>query len=104
MVGHELRGFVLVTKGSELAADMQAMDVAEFFELRGQRRKGIGRQAFRQLVNMFPGPWVVRVQDGVPSALGFWDQVISEAADGRVSREVIGDGERDRIVFRFSAN
>jgi predicted acetyltransferase len=99
----ELGGFALIKKGSELAGDKQAMDVAEFFVLRGHRRKGIGREAFQQILDMFPGPWVVRVQDGIPGALAFWDRVISKAADGRIARAEIADGDRDWIVFRFTA-
>ena len=99
----ELAGFALVKKGSEIAGDTEAMDVAEFFVLRSQRRKGIGRKAFHQILHTFPGSWVVRVLDGIPDALAFWDRVIPEAADGPITKEETAGGERDWIVFRFAA-
>ncbi len=100
----DLGGFALVKRGSTIARDMQAMDVAEFFVVRGRRRRGIGSKAFQQITRMFPGPWVVRVQNGIPGALAFWDQVIAETADGRVEKESVSDGKQDWIVFRFTAS
>lgn len=38
-------GFALVKRGSALAGDLEAMDLAEFFVLRSFRRRGFGRQA-----------------------------------------------------------
>lgn len=100
----DLVGFALIKRGSKIARDMQAMDVAEFFVMRGQRRQGGGREGFKQIARIFPGPWVVRVQNEISSALAFWDQVISETADGRIEKEEVGDGEQDWIVFRFEAS
>jgi len=100
----DLVGFVLIKRGSKIAHDMQAMDVAEFFVMRGQRRQGVGRGGFKQIARNFPGPWVVKVQNGISSALAFWDQVISENADGRIQKEKVRDGEQDWIVFRFDAS
>ena len=100
----DLGGFALIKRGSKIARSMQAMDVAEFFVMRGQRRQGVGREGFKQIARIFPGPWVVRVQNGISSALAFWDQVISETADGRIEKEEVSDGEQDWIVFRFEVS
>src|SRR5436305_8412765 len=35
-------GFVLVKKGSEVSGDRTTWDIAEFFVLRGYRRRGVG--------------------------------------------------------------
>ena len=95
-------GFALVKKGSELARDMEAMDVAEFFVLRGWRRKGVGTSAFRELVRRFPGNWLVRVQDPNTGALAFWNRTILDLVHSATSRETVNDGERVWSVFRFA--
>ncbi len=96
-----LSGFVLVKKGSELAGSTRAMDVAEFFVLRGLRRRGVGRAAFQELVRQFPGPWTVRVQSGLESALAFWERVIADVAGGSIDQTSIRDGDRSWTIFRF---
>lgn len=80
------------------------MDVAEFFILRGFRREGIGRAAFRQITRMFPGPWVVKVLDEYEDALEFWERVIQEVVEGEIKKEWKHDGERAWIVFRFDVS
>src|ERR1700761_40833 len=40
--GGNLAGLVLVKRGSEVSADLTVWDMAEFFILRGCRRRGIG--------------------------------------------------------------
>lgn len=95
-----LAGFALIKTGSEIARDDQSMDVAEFFVLRSHRLKGVGRAAFGEIVRKFPGPWIVRVQEGYQAALDFWPRAISSVSTDFDS-EVIDDGRRKWIVFRF---
>jgi predicted acetyltransferase len=95
-------GFALVKKGSELAGDMEAMDLAEFFVLRAWRLKGVGRYAFKSLAVLFPGRWLVRVQDNIPGAAAFWERTIPDVSGGLVEKETVSDGKRDWTIFRFA--
>lgn len=55
-VAQRLAGFALARKGSKITADPAVMDVAEFFVVRGERGKQVGRQAALALLGRFPGP------------------------------------------------
>jgi len=98
-----LAGFALIKKGSEIAEDDRAMDVAEFFVLRGHRMRGVGRAAFEEIVRSFPGPWTVRVQDENQAALIFWRRVIPAVSSAGFDANIANDGQRDWTVFRFES-
>jgi predicted acetyltransferase len=51
--------------------------MAEFFVLRGYRKRGIGTQAAYQVWKQFPGRWEVRVMESNLLALSFWGKAIS---------------------------
>ncbi len=74
----KLAGFVLVKQGSEVSGNNAAWDMAEFFVLRGLRRRGIGTQVAGAVWMRFPGAWEVRVMESNVSALQFWARAISE--------------------------
>ena len=73
----KLAGFILVKRGSEVSGDETAWDVAEFFVLRGYRRRGIGTQIALEVWRRFPGQWEVRVMESNVSARDFWAHAIS---------------------------
>jgi predicted acetyltransferase len=75
-VAGRLAGFALARKGSKVADDPAVMDVAEFFVVRGERGKGVGRHAALGLLVRFPGRWEVRVRQSNPLALKFWSRVL----------------------------
>jgi predicted acetyltransferase len=70
-------GLALVKKGSELSGNKTVWDMAEFFVLRGYRRRGIGMQAAHSLWKRFPGLWEVRVMQSNVTAHPFWARAIS---------------------------
>jgi predicted acetyltransferase len=70
----KLAGLVLVTRQEAV------WDMAEFFVLRGCRRRGIGTQAAHEVWRRFPGPWQVRVMQKNTSAQHFWSTAISKFA------------------------
>jgi predicted acetyltransferase len=76
-VNGSLAGFVLVKKGSEVSRRSDVWDVAEFFILRGYRRRGIGVRAAHEIWNGLPGPWEVRVLKANTAAQRFWARAIS---------------------------
>jgi predicted acetyltransferase len=83
--GARLAGFALVTRGSPVTDDPEKLDVAEFFVLRGYRRKGVGRQAACLLWDRLPGAWVVRVAEANRAGLPFWSATIGEYTGGAFS-------------------
>lgn len=70
-----LAGFALVRRGSRVTSALDVMDVAEFFVVRGARRRGVGRAAAHALFARFPGPWEIRVRRTAVAARSFWLQV-----------------------------
>jgi len=74
--GEELCGFVLARRGSRVTDDPSALDVAEFFVVRGARRRGIGRAAVQALLASLPGSWEVRVRRNNLAALAFWQRAL----------------------------
>jgi predicted acetyltransferase len=64
-------GLVLVKKVSGV------WDMAEFFILRGCRRRGIGTNVAHEIWKRFPGPWEVRVMQTNESGNHFWPRAIA---------------------------
>ncbi|HYP89639.1 MAG TPA: GNAT family N-acetyltransferase [Polyangiaceae bacterium] len=69
---HELAGFALVRRGSRVTTDTELMDVAEFFVVRGARRRGVGLAAAHALFARFPGRWELRIRRSNAAAKSFW--------------------------------
>jgi predicted acetyltransferase len=78
----KLCGFALARRGSRVSGAGDVMDIAEFFVLRGVRRKGIGARAAHALLDAFGGAWDVRVRRTNVSAHAFWSRTL-EAWLGR---------------------
>lgn len=81
-VAGRLAGFALARKGSKISGDPAVMDMAEFFVVRSERGKRVGRRAALALIGRFPGPWEVRVRQSNPAALRFWSGVL-DSRSGR---------------------
>ncbi len=73
----KLAGLVLVKRGSEVSGNETVWDMAEFFILRGYRRRGIGTHIAHEVWRRFPGLWEVRVMQSNVSAHHFWARAIS---------------------------
>jgi predicted acetyltransferase len=74
----KLAGFALVKRGSEISANQELWDMAEFFVLRACRRHRVGTLAAQEVWGRFPGPWEVRVMQSNLSANFFWKRAISD--------------------------
>jgi predicted acetyltransferase len=103
-VGECLAGFVLVKKGSQLSEADSIWDMAEFFVLRGYRRRGIGSAIARTVWTRFPGFWEVRVMRSNSAAYRFWERAIVQFA-GEPRRSVHA-GESGELfdVFAFESH
>lgn len=62
-------------------------DMAEFFVMRKYRRHGVGRQAARQVFEMFPGEWQVRQVHGNDAATAFWRSVLPDGYQESLTEE-----------------
>jgi predicted acetyltransferase len=83
----KLAGLVLVKRGSEISGNESVWDVAEFFVLRGYRRRGIGTETAHVVWRRFPGLWEVRVMRSNRPARHFWKRAIA-AFTGETIRSV----------------
>jgi len=63
----------------------RGMTIYDFFVVRALRRTGVGREAARQVIAMFPGKWSIGFQVYNPGAQRFWSQVATDAAEDRWS-------------------
>lgn len=79
----KLCGFALVRRGSKLTGALDVMDVAEFFVVRGARRKKIGATVARQLFAIFPGRWEIRVRQTNAAAFEFWSRAAEQCLGRR---------------------
>lgn len=68
-----LIGFALVQRVSETSGNAGMWDMAEFFILRGERRRNLGTEAAHRLWRRFPGRWQIRVMESNIAAVGFWE-------------------------------
>jgi predicted acetyltransferase len=76
LVNDDLAGFVFVQRGSQISAETDVWDVAEFFIVRGSRRHGVGMKAAHEVWKKFTGKWEVRVINRNKEAKEFWARAI----------------------------
>jgi predicted acetyltransferase len=87
-----------------VTGDVAVFDVAEFFVVRGVRRRGIGRAAACELFRSFPGRWEVRVAEFNVTAQRFWRSVIEQFAGGLLQTDAWTRDDGSRwTVFRFAS-
>jgi predicted acetyltransferase len=99
----ELAGFVLVTRDAPSGFDVEAdWDVAEFFVLRAQRRRGVGEAAIRKLWDERPGRWLVRVSEGNLAGLAFWPKVVRAYAGDAFSEQTVAGRHYPWRVFQVT--
>ena len=96
-------GFVLVKQGSPISGDRSVWDVAEFFVVRGCRRRGIGNVAAQAVWRRFPGRWEVRVMESNRPALQFWVSAISEFVAEAIRGVRLERGGVHWEVFSFTS-
>ncbi|MBI4763619.1 MAG: GNAT family N-acetyltransferase [Deltaproteobacteria bacterium] len=75
--GGTLAGFALIQEGPGISGGDPVWDMAEFFIIRGRRRRGIGMKAAHELWRRFPGKWEVRVRERNRGAKEFWAGAIA---------------------------
>jgi len=103
--GESLVGFALVSQGSAVSGDPAVRDLAEFFVVRGARRRGVGQAAAHELFRLLPGRWEVRVAEFNLPAQQFWRSAIKRFAGNGFQAVAWNrdDGSRWN-VFRFTSS
>jgi predicted acetyltransferase len=100
--GGRLAGFALLCQQSRIDGDLRVMDVAEFFVVRGARRKRVGQTVAHRLFEMFPGTWEVRVMTANERAIRFWRACVGAFADAACNEsEWSAPSGRRFLVLRF---
>jgi predicted acetyltransferase len=104
----KLAGLVLVQGESGVSGSLGSKDavwdMAEFFVMRGYRRRGIGTQAAHQVWRRFPGMWKVRVMQANVAARNFWSGAVSMYT-GDVANPVDIEKAGERwSLFSFESN
>ena len=97
---HRVQGFVFVRK-LERNFDEPTWGMQEFFILRHERRRGMGRQAAMAAFAKHPGRWEVGVLHANSVALAFWRNVITDVTHGRWSVEGADDPTSPGPLFIF---
>jgi predicted acetyltransferase len=99
----KLAGFALVKRGSEISDNQDVWDMAEFFVLRGCRRRRIETLAAQEVWRRFPGFWEVRVMQSNPSATFFWKRAISDFIRAAIQPVRIEKNGRSWQLYSFKS-
>jgi predicted acetyltransferase len=102
-VDHQLAGLALVSRGSRVSGDKNIWDMAEFFVVRGYRRRGVGITAARAVWEELRGKWEVRVMDGNEKAKAFWARAIRELRGEAVKPAPFEKNGEAWSVFSFES-
>lgn len=95
-VDGELAGLVLVKPGSITGRNPGGRIVDEFFVMRKYRRRGVGREVARRVLDTFPGRWELNQTANNVVAQAFWRGVLGEYTAGRFE-EVTVNGRPTQI-------
>jgi predicted acetyltransferase len=99
-----LAGLVLVKRGSEISGSEGVWDMAEFFVVRGYRRRGIGTEIAHEVWRRFPGLWEVRVMQSNRPACHFWEHAIAEFTGQTIHSIRVEKGGEWWHLFSFESS
>lgn len=99
----DLAGFALVRKLLSIEGNQAVWDMAEFFVLRGIRRRGIGTEMAQAVWALFPGAWQVRVMQANRRATLFWARAIAKHAGAPIQPASIEKNGEPWSVFTFES-
>lgn len=91
-------GLVLVKR------ECAVWDMAEFFILRGCRRRGIGTQVAHEVWKRLPGLWEVRVMEANVSARRFWAGAVAMFVGEAIQPVCVEKGGKRWEVFSFQSS
>jgi predicted acetyltransferase len=100
----KLAGLVLVKRGPGMSDTEIVWDMAEFFVVRGYRRRGIGTEIAQKMWRRFPGRWEVRVMESNHSAHPFWERAISVFTGETIHSVRVEKGGQCWRLFSFESH
>jgi ribosomal protein S18 acetylase RimI-like enzyme len=80
------------------AAALPEFSMAEFFIARGWRRRGIGSQAVRLILDRFTGRWLITEHVRNDSAVRFWRHVVMAYTGGAYQERIVNGEVQQRFV------
>jgi predicted acetyltransferase len=102
-VGEQPVGFALINTLSHRGGSVER-NMSEFFVARKYRRRGVAREAVRQVLALYPGHWEVAVVERNAAAKAFWPRAIAAAANVSDVVQHEGDGKQWRgPIWSFRA-
>jgi predicted acetyltransferase len=102
-IGGKLAGFALVRRGSQVSGDATVWDMAEFFVIRGFRRRHIGTDVAVEVWRQFPGRWEIRVMESNQSAFCFWERATAAFTGEAVRPGRFEKNGEEWYVFSFES-
>jgi predicted acetyltransferase len=102
-VDGKLAGFALVRRGSEVSGNRDVWDMAEFFVVRGYRKRGVGTRAAHQVWRRCPGKWEIRVMPSNESAREFWSAAVARFVGRKVPSVLLGEADKRWQVISFES-
>lgn len=97
-VDQEIAGFILLRKYPPMRS---VNDIEQFFVLRRYSKKGVGKEAFKQVTQLTAGKWQIRILLENTNGLQFWKSAISNLVgdDFTLSKDV--DIDLPMFFIRF---
>jgi predicted acetyltransferase len=96
-------GLVFVKRVLGMSGVDFVWDMAEFFIIRGCRRRGTGNYVAHEVWRRFPGLWEVRVMRTNIAAQRFWDEAIARFVGDTIRPVQIEKGGDSWTVFAFES-
>lgn len=93
-------GFAMVTPGGSVQQGGARCDyrMAEFFISRPQRRRGVGRNAVRLILDRFSGTWEIVEYMRNPGAVAFWRKVVANYTGANYEERVVNGEVRQTFT------
>jgi predicted acetyltransferase len=99
----KLAGFALAKRGSEVSHKKDVWEMAEFFVIRGYRKRNVGTRAAHQVWRKCPGPWEIRVLPSNIAAKDFWSHAIAEFVGHDVVSVSVDIASTRWLLFSFES-
>ncbi|WP_237475579.1 GNAT family N-acetyltransferase [Vibrio tetraodonis] len=97
-VENEIAGFVLLRRYPECKS---IWDIEQYFVLKKFKGQGVGKRAFQQLTEKYPGQWQVRILKENKVAMKFWLATIESIVKTDYLSELAIDVDLEMHFIRF---
>ncbi len=95
-------GFALVRTLRAPPAAPVSFTMSEFFIAQDWRRRGIGAQAVRLILDRFNGQWLITETLSNQSAVNFWRDTVSGYTQGRYVERIVNGEVQQRFESRLA--